>query len=136
MIWSFQHILQLTIVLDKFIKLVENNSSMTYTSNQLKEDYEFSEDNIKKLVQIGTLAIHRTVGNWLLSIPNCGIFYKTFVAGRRALINMIRRTKFNEMSRTELLLKKPLKDVKFPTFYHILDLLGADYVQRFVVKII
>lgn len=110
--------------------MVIQNPSMAYSSDQLKEEYQFSDDQIKKLVQVGVLAIHRTVNNWLLSIPNCGSYYKTFTAGRKAIINMIKRTRFNEISRTDLLLKKLPKDVKFSIYFHILDLLGADYIQR------
>lgn len=125
--FSFVHLL---IILEKFIdKVLTVNSSSTYTSTQLKNEYQFTEDQIKELVHNGVLAVHRTVGSWLLSLPNCGHFYKTFTAGRNALLSMIKRTKYHEVNRTELFARKLPKDVQLGIAYHVLDLIGGDFVQ-------
>ncbi|XP_015795849.1 serine/threonine-protein kinase 19 [Tetranychus urticae] len=117
-------------VLDKFIdKVVKSNPSSTCTSAQLREEYQFSDDQIKELVHNGVLAVHRTVGSWLLSLPNCGHFYKIFTAGRNALLSMIKRTKYHEINRTELFNRKMPKDVQLGIAYHVLDLIGGDFVQ-------
>ncbi|XP_074598776.1 winged helix repair factor 1-like [Brevipalpus obovatus] len=117
-------------LINKFInEVLKKNSALSYTNDQLKEDYKLSEDEIKQLVHFGILAIHRTVGTWLLSIPNCGSFYKTFLAGRKSLLNLLKRARYNEMSRTELLSRKPPKDMKLSVAYHVLDIIGSDLVQ-------
>lgn len=111
---------------EKFIAFVSSCGEMNLTKELLSS---FSDDDIKELIQNGLLASHRIAGNWLLSIPNAGLFVKNFVQSRKSLLRIITATKFNEILRSELESKKHPKGVKLGMQYHILDLIGSDSVQ-------
>ncbi|RWS10269.1 serine/threonine-protein kinase 19-like isoform X2 [Dinothrombium tinctorium] len=115
-------------LLEKFFKMVKESPQMTFTTSQLKEEYGFTENNISELIRNGLLAVHRTVGFWLLSLPSCGNFVKEFITGRKALISYIRRAKFSEILKNELE-KKKIPKVTLNLEYHILDIVGSDSVQ-------
>ena len=50
----------------------------------------------RQLVKASVLTV-RDVGSWWLSIPNAGIFMKSFSRGRKAVITMIRKSKYKEI---------------------------------------
>lgn len=91
---------------------------------------EFTDDDIKELVQNGLLANHRAVGNYLLSIPNAGLFVKSFVEARKAVLRMMKTTKFGEILKSDLEKKKLPTNIKLCMEYVLLDFIGSDRVQR------
>ena len=98
----------------------------------VKDDLkDFSQEEIITLVQNGLLATnHREIGSWLLSVPNAGLFVKSFLASRNAIFRMFRSTKFSEIQELELLKKSLPKKLKIEMEYMVLDVIGSDSVQR------
>jgi len=119
---------------DGFIdKVLKVDPSMSYSTQDLEKN-GFNQEHLTQLVRIGILAVHRKAGNWLLSIPNCGQFYKKFLAGRKALMSVIQKTKFREISKYELENRNLSKKVELGLEYHIYDLIGSDTVVRYNLK--
>jgi len=73
---------------------------------------------------------HREMGSWLLSVPNAGIFIKSFLASRSAIFRMFRSTKFNEIQELALTKKSLPKKLNLEMEYMVLDVIGSDAVQR------
>ena len=101
---------------------------MSYSTSQLEKD-GFNQTHLTQLVRIGILVVHRKAGYWLLSIPNCGQFYKKFLAGRKALISTVKKTKYQEISKNELEIRSISKKIELGLEYHIFDLIGSDSIE-------
>jgi serine/threonine-protein kinase 19 len=82
----------------------------------------------KQLIQMGLLAGHRMVGKFLLSFPGCGTFISTQTIGRKAVLRMIRGTKFKEILESELWKRKLPLSCRFDVKYFTADLLGSEEV--------
>jgi hypothetical protein len=95
----------------------------------LKSEYKFNDKNISELIRCGLLATHRNVGTFLLSIPNAGEFVKNFDIGKKALISMFKKAKYNEISKTDILRRKLPKEAKFSIQCHVYDLIGLDLIH-------
>jgi hypothetical protein len=111
---------------EKFLKFVDSCSDVNLDRERLKC---FTEADINELIQNGLLATHRVAGNFLLSIPNAGAFVKEYLKSRKALLRMIKATKFDEIMRAELETKSLPRGSKMGMKYLILDLIGSDTVQ-------
>ena len=55
--------------------------------------YVFSQ-----LVKACVLTV-RDVGSWWIAIPSAGVFMKSFIRGRKAVLTMIRKCKYKEIIR-------------------------------------
>lgn len=100
----------------------------------------------------------RDAGSWWLSIPNSGKFTKYFLQGerhtdvvpdvhtvlksiifpplgRKAVLNMVRKSKYGEVLQAELEERKTPSQVKFHMKYLINDIVGAELVQRWNLPI-
>jgi serine/threonine-protein kinase 19 len=95
----------------------------------LKTEYKFNDKNISELIRCGLLATHRNVGTFLLSIPNAGEFVKNFDIGKKALISMFKKAKYNEISKTDIQRRKLPKEAKFSIQFHVYDLIGSDLIR-------
>ncbi|XP_074648362.1 winged helix repair factor 1-like [Tubulanus polymorphus] len=91
--------------------------------------FNFTEAEITKLVQCSILTV-RDVGSWWLAIPAIGAFIKSFIRGRKAVVAMIKKSKYKEILKTELEQRNLPKSVKLGMEYHLHDIIGADMVQR------
>lgn len=109
--------------------MIPEKWSTQITSEQLKNEYHFNEDNISELIRTGLLARHRTVGTFLFSIPNAGEFIKSMDSGKKSILSVINKSKYKEISKSSLLKRKFPKDMKFSVEYHVYDLIGSDLVQ-------
>ena len=49
-----------------------------------------------QLVKASVLTV-RDVGSWWVAIPCAGVFMKTFIRGRKAVLMMIRKCKYKEI---------------------------------------
>lgn len=102
----------------------------------------------------GVLTV-RDAGSWWLSIPNSGKFIKYFIkgrfltldthavgfhlvrfniwsfllTGRKAVLGMVKKSKYGEILKTELEGRRTTSQVKFQMKYHIHDIIGADLVE-------
>ena len=111
-------------------KLIAEKWSTQISSDELKNEYHFNDDNITELIRNGLLARHRTVGIFLFSIPNAGEFIKSFDFGKKAIVSMINKCKYKEILKSYLIKRKLPRDMKFSLEFHIYDLIGSDLVQR------
>ena len=111
-------------------KVVKDNSCSSFTNKQLKEKFQFNDENIKELIRNGLLVSHYiNVGSYLLSIPNAGEFVKSFNIGKKAVISMIKRSKFQEIAKQEIMKRKLPKECKFSIKFHIYDLIGSNHIK-------
>lgn len=99
----------------------------------------------------GVLTV-RDAGSWWLSIPNSGKFIKYFIkgrfltlethavvvrvniwalflTGRKAVLGMVKKSKYGEILQTELEGRRTTSQVKFQMKYHIHDIIGAELVE-------
>ncbi|KAG8196381.1 hypothetical protein JTE90_009596 [Oedothorax gibbosus] len=112
-----------------FLKNVVNVCpDFTYSRDNLKEEFGFKEDDIIELIHEGVLT-RRDVGCYWLSIPRFGEFMKTFIYGRRAMLQHVRRTKYKEILQNELESRKLPKKALLGVLYHIYDIIGSDAVK-------
>lgn len=94
-----------------------------------KEDLKnLSDAETKELVRMGLLAGHRMVGKFLLSLPGCGAFIASQTVGRKAVLRIVRSTKFNEILEVELWKRKLPLESRFDVKYYAADLIGAGEV--------
>jgi hypothetical protein len=112
------------------VRILKSTTEVRIEKEALKEDHMLNEMNIRDLVQKGLLAMHRAVGSYLFSIPNCGEFAKEFVAAKALLCNAIRRSKFGELHQSELERRSLLRNVRLPFAYVVYELIGSNSVQR------
>lgn len=87
----------------------------------------FTDAEITQLVKACVLTV-RDIGSYWLSIPNAGMFMKSFIRGRKALITMITKSKYKEILREELEQRQWPKVARLGISYHIHDIMGADLV--------
>ena len=109
-------------------KVVYEKCSTQLSSDELKNEYHFNDENISELIRCGLLARHRNVGIFLFSLPNAGEFVKHFDFGKKALISIISKTKYKEISKSDLLKRRLSKDMKFSIEFHVYDLIGSDLI--------
>jgi len=113
----------------KFWSMLERNSDCKFAKDDLIETYGLNESNIKELVSLGVISLHQSVGFYILSIPSCGDYSKKFEDGRKAILNIIKKNKFKEILKPNLMTRKLPFEVKLPILYHILDLIGSNRVE-------
>ncbi|CAG2114102.1 unnamed protein product, partial [Medioppia subpectinata] len=104
-------------------------SSTQISSDVLKNEYSFNDNNISELIRTGLLARHRNPGHFLLSVPNAGEFAKTFDFGKKFLLSIIKKCKYKEILGSELMKRRLPKDMKFSLEYHIYDLIGSQVIH-------
>lgn len=94
-----------------------------------KEDLKnLTDTEIKELVQMGVLAMHRIVGKFLLSLPGAGTFISSQELGRKSLLRIIRSTKLNEVLEVEVTKRKLPLEARFDVKYFLLHLTGCEEI--------
>ncbi|GFX68204.1 hypothetical protein TNCV_1807592 [Trichonephila clavipes] len=117
-----------SLKVDNFLRnVVEICPDISYSSSALKQEYGINEDDIIELIQQGVLTC-RDVGCYWLSIPRVGEFMKTFLYGRRAILQYVRRTKYKEILQTELEQRKLPRKALLGILYHLYDIIGSEAV--------
>ncbi|KAJ8251161.1 hypothetical protein GJAV_G00217980 [Gymnothorax javanicus] len=104
-------------------------SELSFNKDVMHKKFLFKDQEITQLVKSGVLTV-RDAGSWWLSIPNSGRFTKYFIQGRKAVLGMIRKSKYGEVLLSELESRRTTTQVKFHIKYHIHDIIGADLVER------
>ena len=89
--------------------------------------FRLLERDISALMQAGMLT-GRGVDSFYISIPGAGTFVKSLAKGRSELLSMLKRAKYQEMLRNELL-KRKLRMSKIGVPYAVADLTGAQLVD-------
>lgn len=113
----------------KFLdRVLSSSTDLSFSKDQMLRDFLFTDAEITQLVKSGVLTV-RDAGSWWLSIPNSGKFTKYFIQGRKAVLNMVKKSKYNEVLKADLEDRKTPSQVKFHMKYHIHDIVGAELVE-------
>ncbi|XP_051743341.1 serine/threonine-protein kinase 19 isoform X1 [Ctenopharyngodon idella] len=114
---------------EKFLaKLNTGCSDLSFNKEKMLKEFLFTDSEITQLVKSGVLTV-RDAGSWWLSIPNSGKFIKYFIKGRKAVLGMVKKSKYGEILKTELEERRTTSQVKFQMKYHIHDIVGAELVE-------
>lgn len=113
---------------EKFLDHVSKCTKMIYIR---KDDLvKFTDEEIKNLVSLGLLGVSRTVADdYLISIPNAGLFMKCWTYGRKILLKTLKSTKYHELHQHELEKRKLPKNVRLGFEYLILEMIGSDVIS-------
>lgn len=113
----------------KFLdRVLSSCTDLSFSKDQMLRDFLFTDAEITQLVKSGVLTV-RDAGSWWLSIPNSGKFTKYLIQGRKAVLNMVKKSKYNEVLKADLEDRKTPSQVKFHMKYHIHDIVGAELVE-------
>ncbi|XP_068606063.1 inactive serine/threonine-protein kinase 19-like [Brachionichthys hirsutus] len=113
----------------KFLeKVLSSCTDLSFSKDKMLREFLFTDTEITQLVKSGVLTV-RDAGSWWLSIPNSGKFTKYFLQGRKAVLGMVKKSKYGEVSKTELEERRTTSHVKFDMKYHIHDVVGAELVE-------
>ncbi|XP_003964682.1 serine/threonine-protein kinase 19 [Takifugu rubripes] len=116
-------------VVGRFLeKALPSCTDLSFGKDRMLRGLLFTDAEITQLVKSGVLTV-RDAGSWWLSIPNSGKFTKYFIQGRKAVLNMVRKSKYGEVLQAELEERKTPSQVKFHMKYLINDIVGAELVQ-------
>ncbi|MBN3311537.1 ZP2 protein, partial [Atractosteus spatula] len=103
-------------------------SDLSFNKEKMLKEFLFTDQEITQLVKAGVLTV-RDAGSWWLSIPNTGRFTKYFLQGRKAVLGMIKKSRYGEVLQSSLENRKVTSQVKFGIQYHIHDIIGAELVE-------
>lgn len=56
--------------------------------------------------------------------------FTTFLLGRKAVLGMVKKSKYSEILKAELEERRTTSQVKFHMKYHVHDIVGAELVER------
>ncbi|XP_049416801.1 serine/threonine-protein kinase 19 [Epinephelus fuscoguttatus] len=114
---------------EKFLeKLLSPCTELSFSKERMLKEFLFTDSEITQLVKSGVLTV-RDAGSWWLSIPNSGKFTKYLIQGRKAVLGMVKKSKYSEVLKAELEERKTTTHVKFHMKYHISDIVGAELVE-------
>lgn len=117
---------------EKFLeKVVMQSQNISYGHTSLAMEYSLCDSEISELERLGLL-VPRGIGSdgyhWWLGIPGTACFLRTLVRGRTALLQMLRRSKHQELSRVELESRRLPRGTKLGIGYFVYDAIGANLV--------
>ncbi|KAM9391400.1 inactive serine/threonine-protein kinase 19-like isoform 4-T4 [Pholidichthys leucotaenia] len=114
----------------KFLeKVVSSSTDLSFTKDKMLQQFLFTDSEITQLVKSGVLTV-RDAGSWWLSIPNSGKFTKYLIKGRKAVLSMVKKSKYGEVLQADIEERRTTSQVKFHMKYHIHDIIGAELVER------
>ncbi|KAM4530280.1 inactive serine/threonine-protein kinase 19-like [Odontesthes bonariensis] len=114
---------------EKFLeKVVSSCTDLSFSKDKMLREFLFTDSEITQLVKSGVLTV-RDAGSWWLSIPNSGKFTKYFIKGRKAVLGMVKKSKYSEVLKADIEERRTTSHVKFDMKYHIHDIVGAELVE-------
>ncbi|KAL0993153.1 hypothetical protein UPYG_G00103940 [Umbra pygmaea] len=114
---------------EKFLeKVLPSCNDLSFNKDKMLNEFLFKDSEITQLVKSGVLTV-RDAGSWWLSIPNSGKFTKYLIQGRKAVLGLIKKSKYNEVLKAQLEERRTNSQVKFQIKYHIHDIIGAELVE-------
>nr|XP_033771759.1 serine/threonine-protein kinase 19 [Geotrypetes seraphini] len=118
-----------SLTVQKFLESVLTScSDLSFSKEKMIQEFSFQDRQITELVKAGVLTV-RDAGSWWLAVPGAGRFVKHFLLGRKALLGMIRKTKYKEVMLSDLQGRKVPTSMKLGLEYHIHDIIGAELVD-------
>ncbi|CAG5897760.1 unnamed protein product, partial [Menidia menidia] len=117
------------VTVEKFLdKVVSSCTDLSFSKDKMLREFLFTDSEITLLVKSGVLTV-RDAGSWWLSIPNSGKFTKYFIKGRKAVLGMVKKSKYSEVLKADIEERRTTSQVKFHMKYHIHDIVGAELVE-------
>ncbi|XP_068192072.1 inactive serine/threonine-protein kinase 19-like [Antennarius striatus] len=117
------------MTVEKFLETVLLScTDLSFSKDKMLQEFHFTDTEITQLVKSGVLTV-RDAGSWWLSIPNSGKFTKYFLQGRKAVLGMVKKSKYGEVLKSELEARRTTSHVKFHMKYLIHDIVGAELVE-------
>lgn len=117
------------IVADRFVNTVVTRCNDVYVNQDtLIKEYNFKDEDITQLLKASVLTV-KAVGSWWLAVPNTGMFMKSLLRGRKAILTMIKKSKYKEILKNDLEQRKLPKMCRLGLTYHLQDIIGADLIQ-------
>lgn len=117
---------------EKFLeKVVMRSQNISYSHTSLVVEYSLCDNEISELEHLGLLVprgISSDGYHWWLGVPGAVCFLRTLVRGRVALLQMLRRSKHQELSRAELESRRLPRGTKLGIGYFVYDSIGANLV--------
>jgi hypothetical protein len=105
--------------------LLPNCIRLSIDKKLLENDFHFNSNDIHLLIQLGLL-LPKQIDQYWFSIPNLSSLITCLEKGRRALIQMLSRRTYREISIDEFRLRDLKKKCLLGFDYHIHDLIGAN----------
>ncbi|XP_049520455.1 serine/threonine-protein kinase 19-like [Dermacentor silvarum] len=117
---------------EKFLeKVVMRSQNISCSHTSLAMEYSLCDNEISELEHLGLL-VPRGIGSdgyhWWLGVPGAVCFLRTLARGRVALLQMLRRSKHQELSRAELESQRLPRGTKLAIGHFIYDAIGANLV--------
>ncbi|KAK8779488.1 hypothetical protein V5799_019164 [Amblyomma americanum] len=106
----------------------------SYSHSSLAIEHGLSDSDISELEHLGLLVPHGMGDDgsggrhWWLGVPGALCFLRTLVRGRVALLQVLRRSKHQELSRAELESLRLPRGTKLGIGYFVYDAVGANLV--------
>ncbi|KAK1798136.1 hypothetical protein P4O66_000631 [Electrophorus voltai] len=114
---------------EKFLdKVLHACPDLSFSKDKMLKEFVFTDSEITQLVQAGVLTV-RDAGSWWLAIPNSGRFTKYFIQGRKAVLGMVKKSKYSEILKSRLEERHCTSQVKLQMKYHVHDIIGAELVE-------
>ncbi|XP_030053191.1 winged helix repair factor 1 [Microcaecilia unicolor] len=117
-----------SLAVQRFLESVLTCSDLSFSKEKMMQEFSFQDRQITELVKAGVLTV-RDAGSWWLAVPGAGRFVKHFLHGRKALLGMIKKTKYKEVMLSDLQGRKVPTSMKLGLEYHIHDIIGAELVD-------
>ncbi|KAH7979692.1 hypothetical protein HPB49_010601 [Dermacentor silvarum] len=122
------------IHLEKFLeKVVMRSQNISCSHTSLAMEYSLCDNEISELEHLGLL-VPRGIGSdgyhWWLGVPGAVCFLRTLARGRVALLQMLRRSKHQELSRAELESQRLPRGTKLAIGHFIYDAIGANLIAN------
>ncbi|KAM3864122.1 inactive serine/threonine-protein kinase 19-like [Diretmus argenteus] len=114
---------------EKFLeKVLSSCTDLSFSKDKMLKEFLFTDSEITQLVKSGVLTV-RDAGSWWLAIPNSGKFAKYFIQGRKAVLGMVKKSKYSSVLQADLEERRTSSQVKFQIKYHVHDIVGAELVE-------
>ena len=105
--------------------LLPNCIRLAVDRELLENEYKFSTNDIRLLIQLG-LILPKDIDQYWFSIPNVSTFVICVEKGRRTLLQMITRRTYREIPMSELRSRDTKNRFPLGFDYHIYDLIGTN----------
>ena len=107
---------------ERFLACLNTLHGLSVTAKDISRMSGMEEDEVASLIRRGLL-LHRDTTSFWLAVPNAAVFVNELQRGREQLEKIIKRAKFKEVLKRDLI-KRKWKWSKLGMKYHIADLVG------------
>ena len=108
-----------------FIEKVVPNCSDISVEKEFMSKYHIKDEEITELIRFGVLTV-KDFNQWWLAVPRVGGLIMSLTEGRKSIINIVKKSKHQEINCNELLKRKCPKNAKLGMTYLLLDLIGSN----------